>query len=222
ARLLATTRVAVISGGAMPQFLSQIVTQLPNETNFNNLYLLPTSGAVLYEYRNTGWTKVYEELLTDDESRAIEAAMHESITETGVIDLSVPAHGERIEPRGSQVTLSALGQQAPLAEKLAWDPDRSKRELLRSAIAKRLPEFSVKIGGKTSVDVTKVGIDKAYGVRKLCEHIGVPEKDALYVGDELGPGGNYEAVCNTEAKTQSVKDPVETAHLIEKLLETAS
>lgn len=220
AQLLHKTRVGVISGGAMPQFLSQIVAQLPNDANFKNLYLLPTSGAVLYEYQSAGWIKIYEERLTDDESRAIEAAMNEAVSETGVINLSTPAHGERIELRGSQVTLSTLGQQAPLAEKLAWDPDRSKRELLRSAIARRLPDFLVKIGGKTSIDVTKVGIDKAYGVRKLCEHIDVPEKDTLYVGDELGPGGNDEAVCSTEAKTQSVKDPIETTHFIEKLLES--
>jgi phosphomannomutase len=31
--------------------------------------------------------------------------------------------GELIEDRGSQITFSAIGQQAPLEEKKRWDPD---------------------------------------------------------------------------------------------------
>ncbi len=216
--LLDVTRVGVISGGAMPQFLHQVVVELPSDANFANLYLLPTSGAAMYEYQRGGWAQVYVERLTQDEMHGIEAAINEAISETGVIDLSVPAHGERIELRGSQVTLSALGQDAPLAEKMAWDPDRAKRVQLQSAIAKRLPGFLVKIGGKTSIDVTKLGIDKAYGVSKLCEHIHIPENEALYVGDELGPEGNDEAVLRTGAETRSVKNPIETATFIENLL----
>ena len=217
-QLLDVTRVGVISGGAMPQFLRQIVVQLPSDANFANLYLLPTSGAAMYEYQRGGWTQIYAERLTAEEMHGIETAINEAIAETGVIDLAVPAHGERIELRGSQVTLSALGQEAPLAEKMSWDPDRLKRVQLQSAIAKRLPGFLVKIGGKTSVDVTKLGIDKAYGVKKLCEHIHIPESEALYVGDELGPEGNDEAVLRTDAKTHGVKNPIETAAFIEDLL----
>jgi len=36
--------------------------------------------------------------------------------------------GELIEDRGSQITYSGLGQFAPLAEKVKWDPDFSKRK----------------------------------------------------------------------------------------------
>ena len=50
ARLLAATRVAVISGGALSQFLKQVVAMLPVDANLANLYLLPTSGAALYEF----------------------------------------------------------------------------------------------------------------------------------------------------------------------------
>ena len=52
AKLLAVTRVAIVSGGALPQFLTQVVAQLPSDANFANLYLLPTSGAALYEFSN--------------------------------------------------------------------------------------------------------------------------------------------------------------------------
>ena len=39
--------------------------------------------------------------------------------------------GEEIEDRGSQITFSALGQQAPLAEKEKLDPDFAKRKKIK-------------------------------------------------------------------------------------------
>lgn len=220
-KLLVVTRVAVISGGALEQFLKQVVGQLSRAANLANLYILPTSGAALYEFRDGGWDKVYEERLSEKEASTIESAMKAAAAETGIIDFSEPSYGERIENRGGQVTMSALGQQAPIVEKKAWDPTHEKRHALQKNIAERLPEFSVGIGGATTIDVTKRGIDKAYGIRKLCERLGVSEPDALYVGDELEAGGNDEAVYKTNVPTHAVANPAETAQLIESLL-TAS
>ena len=50
---------------------------------------------------------------------------------------------------------------------MKWDPDFSKRKKIQAILEKTIPEFSVRLGGSTSVDVTKPGIDKAYGIRKL-------------------------------------------------------
>jgi len=52
------------------------------------------------------------------------------------------------------------------------------------------PEFSVRLGGATSIDVTKPGIDKAYGIKKLQETLGISVKEMIYVGDALFVGGN--------------------------------
>ncbi len=221
ARLLAQTHVAVISGGALSQFLKQVVSQLPVETNLANLYLLPTSGATLYEFKNDTWTKVYEERLSEKDKDIIEAAMTNAAKETRLINFKDPSWGERIEYRGGEVTLSVLGQQAPLKLKKAWDPDHAKRHALRDAIAELLPRYSVSIGGATSIDVTKKGIDKAYGIHQLCERLGIPEADALYVGDELESGGNDEAVYKTNVQTKAVATVSETERLIGSLL-TAS
>ncbi len=225
-RLLEHTRVAIISGGALSQFLKQVVSLLPVDTNLAHLYLLPTSGAALYEFQGDAlstplgesWKKIYEERLSEKDKDVIEEALHAAAEETGLIDFSQPVWGERIEYRGGQVTLSALGQQAPIAEKKKWDPDHAKRHALQESIARRLPKFSVGIGGATSIDVTKRGVDKAYGLRKLCERLGIPESDALYVGDELESGGNDEAVYKTDVPTRAVRNPAETARLIESLL----
>jgi len=217
-KLLAVTKVAVISGGALPQFLKQVVTRLPEDAHFANLYLLPTSGAALYEYKDGGWEKIYEERLSEKEADTIAAAMRKAAAATGLIDFSEPAWGERIEYRGGQVTISALGQEAPITEKRAWDPDKSKRRVLQAAIAEQLPKFSVGMGGSTTIDVTKRGIDKAYGIHQLCARLGISERDTLYVGDELTAGGNDEAVFKTEARAKSVTGPAETASVIEELL----
>ncbi|MDP1689673.1 MAG: HAD-IIB family hydrolase [bacterium] len=222
AQLLAVTKVAVISGGALPQFFKQVVAQLPTGTNLANLYLQPTSGAALYEWQDSDWNKIYEEQLSEKEAEIIEVAMRAAAEETGTINFSEQSWGERIEYRGGDVTLSTLGQQAPIVLKRAWDPDHTKRHTLRDAIAKRLPEFSVGIGGITSIDVTKRGIDKAYGVRKLCERLSIPESEALYIGDELESGGNDEAVYNTEVQTKAVRNTLDTTRLIESILATAS
>ncbi len=230
AKLLDATKVAVVSGGALSQFLKQVVARLPNDANFANLFLLPTSGAALYECSPStplgtspsAWKKIYEERLSEKEARIIETSMREAAEKTGVIDFSKPAYGERIEYRGGQVTLSALGQDAPLAEKKIWDPDKMKRRALQKAIAERLPKFSVGIGGSTSLDVSKRGIDKAYGIRQLCKRINIPESEALYVGDELESGGNDEAVFRTSAKVKSVANPAETEKFIESILTSVS
>ena len=226
ARLLAATRVAIVSGGALSQFLKQVVARLPIDANLTNLYLLPTSGAALYEFHpsttpETGdneWKKIYEERLSEKDKDAIETAMTSSAKATGLIDFSKPAHGERIEYRGGQVSLSALGQEAPISEKKAWDPTHAKRRALQADIAARLPGFSVGMGGATTIDVTKRNIDKAYGIHKLCGRLGVKESEALYVGDELIAGGNDEAVYKTEVQTKGVQDPAETTRLIKEIL----
>ena len=138
--------------------------------------------------------------------------------ETDLINFSLPVWGERIEYRGGEVSMSALGQHAPLDEKKAWDPSHAKRHALQAALAARLPEFSVGMGGATTVDVTKRGIDKAYGIHQLCERIGIKESEALYVGDELVSGGNDEAVFKTKVETKSVGNPSETIRLIQEML----
>src|SRR3989344_8747724 len=79
AQLLERTKVAVVSGGALPQFLEQVVGRLPEGANLANLYLEPTSGAALYEYQGgpstelgASWHKVYEERLSEREREDVE------------------------------------------------------------------------------------------------------------------------------------------------------
>ncbi len=218
-KLLERTRVAVISGGALPQFLKQIVARLPSDAPLERLYLLPTAGAALYTYRDGGWDKVYEERISETDAAQIQTAIDEGAAASGVIDFAEATWGPRTEYRGSSIAFSALGQEAPVAEKKAWDPSKAKRRALQKEIAARLPKgFTAEMGGSTTIDILKRGVNKAYGLRQLAARLGVPEPSILYVGDELVAHGNDEAVFDTGAKTAAVKNPTDTARLIGKLL----
>lgn len=216
-RLLDRTKVAVISGTGLPQFLNQVVARLPSEARLDQLYLLPSSGSSLYEYTD-GWHLVYEERLTQAEAAKIEEAIEQVAKETGLVDLRSPSYGPRIEYRSGQVTFGALGQNPPYEEKKAWDPDKTKRRALCDALIAKLPDFSIGMGGLTSIDITRQGVDKGYGIRKLCSYLGVAESDALYVGNEFERGGNDESVGETGVKTRVVDTADETKELIASML----
>ena len=212
------TTVAIISGGNYLQFQRQILAMLPPTANLAQLILFPTSGGACYQYDGSSWNATYEERLTDAEAETITQALTHAGTESGYIDFSAPAHGDRIELRGAQVTLSALGQQAPVDEKKAWDPTGVKRDTLRALVAEALPQFDVKRGGTTSIDVTKKGINKAFGIRQLASITGIAIPTILYVGDALFPGGNDEVVTQAGIPTYAVTGPADTLTLIGEML----
>ena len=126
--------------------------------------------------------------------------------------------GETIEDRGSQVTYSALGQQAPLEEKEKWDADFAKRKKIKTILDTLIPEFSVRLGGATSIDVTKPGIDKAYGIKKLQETLGISVKEMIYVGDALFVGGNDYPAEQAGVISIPVRGPNETKRVIEAII----
>ena len=217
--LLAVVKVAIISGGAMPQFESQVLAHLPAAGDFANLSLLPTCGTRFYRYDGT-WKLLYAEDLSAAQKKTIVDAMTAAVAQAGV---TVPrTWGETIEDRESQITYSALGQQAPLEEKERWDPDFAKRKRIKALLDVSLAAFSVRLGGSTSIDVTLPGIDKAYGIRKLRDILGVPEKAMIYVGDALFPGGNDAPARETGATCIQVRDPGETKRVIEAITACSS
>lgn len=218
-RLLERTTVAVISGGNFEQFDAQLVSRLEgvSEQALERLHLLPTCGT-RYERREGGqWVTVYRENLTPDERDDALVALREEAERLGLWETS--PWGEILEDRGSQVTFSALGQRAPVTAKQAWDADGAKKNALRQAVAERLPELEVRSGGSTSVDITRRGIDKAYGMRKLESHTGIPLNDMLFVGDRLDPDGNDYPVLAMGVTCHAVTGWEDTARYLENLIE---
>ena len=213
--LLGIVKVAVISGGDWPQFEKQVLANLPHDEHLKNLSLLPTCGTKYFQHSGD-WKKIYSEDFTAEEKRKITSSLKQALAATGFKDEKV--WGETIEDRGSQITFSALGQQAPLEEKKLWDPDFTKRKKIKLVLDKLIPEFSVRLGGTTSVDVTKPGIDKAYGIRKLRDLLGIAIKEMIFVGDAIFPGGNDYPAKQAGVITIEVRDPNETKRVIEAII----
>jgi HAD superfamily hydrolase (TIGR01484 family) len=213
--LLGIIKVAVISGGAWSQFEKQLLADLPQGSLLANLSLLPTCGTKYFQY-NRKWEELYSEDLTIEQKKKIIDAIDKAIGETGYRAEKV--WGKMIEDRGSQVTFSALGQQAPLDEKEKWDANFTKRRKIAEILEKLIPEFSVRMGGATSIDVTKPGIDKAYGIRKLQETLHISLKEMVYIGDALFPGGNDYPAEEAGVVSIPVKGPDDTNVVIKTIL----
>jgi hypothetical protein len=213
-KLLGVARVAIISGGDWRQFDKQVVGHLPQGTDFSRLSILPTCGTKFYAYAEEGWKEVYSEDFTPEEKHKIIASIREATAGVKV----GKTWGEQIDDRDSQVTFSALGQKAPLEPKQAWDPKYVKRRKIQKALQKMLPEFDVNIGGATSIDITRMGIDKAYGIRKLRDMLKIDVTHMLFIGDALFEDGNDFPARATGADCIQVRDSEETKKIIKAVI----
>ncbi len=213
--LIGIIKVAVISGGNWAQFEKQLLSNLPHDESLKNLSLLPTCGTKFYKYTGD-WEKIYSEDFTDDEKIKIIGSLKKVIEE---VDFKVEkVWGEVIEDRGSQITFSALGQQEPIKEKKKWDPDFVKRKKMKALLDKLIPEFSVRLGGATSIDITKHGIDKAYGIRKLRDVLGIAINEMIFIGDAIFPGGNDYPAKEAGVLSIMVRDLNESKRVIEAIV----
>jgi HAD superfamily hydrolase (TIGR01484 family) len=215
AALLQVAKVAVISGGDWPQFEKQLVSNLPQGQRMENLLLLPTCGTKFFQFTGE-WKKLYAEDFTDAEKKKIISSLHRALEVAGF--KPEQTWGEIIEDRGSQITFSALGQQAPLAAKEKWDPDYAKRTKIKAILEGYIPEFSVRMGGTTSIDVTKPGIDKAYGIRKLRDILGISIEEMIFIGDAIFPGGNDYPPKEIGVPSICVRDTHETKRVVEAII----
>jgi phosphomannomutase len=213
-RLLEVRKVAVITGGSWSQIQRQFAQQMPADSKFDNLFLFPTSGTAFYRRTIKGWQEVYSEKLAEADRQKIRSILLESEARLGMTEPHI--YGERVEDRGSQITYSALGQDAPVDVKKAWDPDQSKRRQIVALAAPFLTGFTVGIGGMTSIDVTKGGSDKGLGVQKVAEALDIPISKMVFIGDALYPGGNDYPARSTGIDCVEVAGPKETKEFIEK------
>jgi HAD superfamily hydrolase (TIGR01484 family) len=223
--LLDEKSVAIIGGGKYSLFKEQLIEQLPQQDKrLERLFLFPTNSTAFYRF-NDSWHEVYSHQLTEEEKDKIKTAFDETFRE---VNYQHPekTYGSVIEDRDTQITFSALGQEvvAMCGEKIGvqlkeeWHKNYNElRQQMREILQKLLPEFEVRAGGLTSIDITRKGIDKAYGVRQIAEHLGVKIEDMLFVGDAIFPGGNDYAALQTGIDYVKVKAPTETKELIRTL-----
>ena len=229
ARLLEKFEVCVISGGKFEQFTKQLLANMQaGPEQLKHLHIMPTCGTQYYQY-DTGkndWHQIYAENFTAAEKKKIIDALNKGFDDLGY--RAEKTYGECIEDRGSQVTFSVLGQdivdelgKEGVRQKEEWDPNNKKKLELRDYIAPLIPDFEVRVGGVTSIDVTKLGIDKAYGMKKLMEMLSIDKEDILFIGDRLQEGGNDYPVKAFGIDSIEISKWQETADEVEAILDAA-
>lgn len=212
--------VCVISGGKYEQFIKQVTSRLDvSPMQLRRLHLMPTCGTRYYRYDEVDkdWVLQYAEDLTDDEK-----VMIIDITESEARNAGLwpdTPFGEVIEDRISQISISFLGQEAPVEAKQTWaKKHHDDRLIVRAAIAEKLPGFEVRAGGSTTLDITRIGIDKAYGMQKLIDILDISRDDILFFGDKLGEGGNDYPVKAMGITSLEVSEWEDTAARLESIL----
>jgi phosphomannomutase len=224
-RLLEKKKVAVIGGGKYSLFQMQLLNRLPKrDARLSNFFLFPTTSNAFYRYKN-GWKNVYTLSLSQSEKLGIKKAFRETLKEIKYVPPQ-KTYGVILEDRGTQVSFSPLGQDIVTALgnegirlKEKWKKENNPlRFKIAKLVGKKLPKLEVHVGGLTTIDVTRKGIDKAYGVRQIKKMLKIQIKDMLFVGDALYPGGNDYAARKTGIQCISVRGPKDTERVIKQII----
>ena len=115
--------------------------------------------------------------------------------------------GENVEyhPSGC-VTFPCLGTKALQEDKLAFDPDRSKRRAFYPEVCRVFEDYVVFVGGSSSFDMAPKPYDKRYALELFCRENGLEHDNVVYIGDDYGPGGNDESVYRSDFPYLTIDD----------------
>ena len=151
-----------------------------------------------------------------EEKKKITDALEKLIVHYDIQSLTTKE--DQLQDRGSQITLSAIGRKAPTERKREFDPDGKKRLAWIAFLKQHLDEkkYELKIGGTTSIDITRKGLDKEWGIRTFLQHQGLSASDALFFGDKIFPGGNDYAASRI-VDCVAVRNPADTLRKLREI-----
>jgi HAD superfamily hydrolase (TIGR01484 family) len=158
--------------------------------------------------------EIYNHSFTDEEKKNIFTVLEKLITQFNI--QSMTTKEDQLQDRDSQITLSAIGRNASLELKKKYDPDGLKRKEWINFIKEELNDYELKIGGTTSLDVTRKGLDKAWGIKEFAKYYNLPLNEIIYFGDKLYPGGNDYAASKI-VDCVAVKSPEDTLKELRRL-----
>lgn len=203
--------IAIITGGTMRQIETQILERIPDWVQ-TKLHLMSCSGAT---YESQG-TLMYKKEIPVIQREVIKSIVKATAQSLGLWEDN-PA-GEIIEDRKAQITFSALGQKAKLEDKSTWDPRGTKRKEMIVALNKALPDYSIRLGGTSSIDISLLGVDKEFALKELMRYRKLNASEILYVGDKFRPGENDYPALVAGVTCLRVVQPQDTIERVEKFL----
>ena len=127
--------------------------------------------------------------------------------------------GESVEfhPSGC-VTFAILGTKAKQEDKLAFDPDRSRRRAIYDEVCELFPEYVVFVGGSSSFDMAPKPYNKYYALDIYCKERGFAHNEVVFVGDDYGRGGNDESVYLSDFGFIKVDDYTRLEEYLKELI----
>lgn len=107
--------------------------------------------------------------------------------------------GDSVEfhPSGC-VTFPLLGTKAKQEDKLAFDPDRTKRRKIYEDVVNTFNDYCVFVGGSSSFDMAPKPYNKYYALDLYCKENNLSHSEVVYIGDDYGLGGNDESVYKSD------------------------
>ena len=220
-QLLGKYHVSVITWWWEDRFHKQIFDYITESEDLLSRFIpCPTCGTKMYKYEDWKWNKLYSLDFSDEEKKSILESMDEVLD---LLDLRPEkTWWELVEDRWSQITFSALGQEAPLVEKSVRDPDFKKRNVIKMELEKRIPNFSINSGWATSIDITMKWVDKAFWIRKIVENFPFELDDILFIWDAVFPGGNDYPPFTIGVDSIKTDGVEHTKEIIKRLIEDES
>jgi phosphomannomutase len=193
-----------------------LLPKLPHDERLTQLSLLPTCGTKFYQYSGD-WKKLYEEDFTNNERDKILSSLAEGANRSRLQSRQGVGRSDRRPGQPDNIfrtrSEGAAGRKKQMGSRLC-QAEEDQGDSRRSFI----PQFSVRIGGSTSIDITKPGIDKAYGIGKLRDLLHISLKEMIYIGDALFPGGNDYPAEKAGVDCIPVKGPEQTKQVIKTII----
>ena len=127
--------------------------------------------------------------------------------------------GENVEfhPSGC-VTFPILGTKAAQADKLAFDPDRTKRRRIYDHVCQVFDDYCVFVGGSSSFDMAPMPYNKYYALDLYCREQGLSHENVVYIGDDYGTGGNDESVYQSDFPYLTIDNYLDFPKVVAPLL----
>jgi hypothetical protein len=172
--------------GTKESYLKEMISTSLNHNHF----LLPTTGTKCIQINQDSNTNHYEHSLNQEEKNKVINALNQLTIYYNIQSLTTKE--DQIQDRGSQITLSAIGRHAPKKLKEQHDKNTTKRQLWVKYLKTILDEneWEINIAGTTSIDITKKGYDKGWGIKQFAKNQNIQLNHILFFGDKTKPGGN--------------------------------
>ena len=166
--------------------------------------ILGNYGLQYAEYRaETGEIEIVENLTFPCDRESVDKRVTMLREKYGFTEYA----GENVEYHASGcVTFPILGTKAKQEDKLAFDPDRTKRRAIYKDVCEVFSDYTVFVGGSSSFDMAPAPYNKAYALDLFCRENGLVHENVVYIGDDYGPGGNDESVYLSDFPYLTIDD----------------